>query len=117
MTDKKKVKLYVTAVKLGYENEFKIEVNSFDKSTFDNHGGIAIPLSVVEVEVEIPTISGEQLQAEEVKQLQAAIQKEIATALGIKTGLITMISSSIGYSLPHDSQASMSMKSSIIYLL
>jgi len=78
MTDKKKVKLYVTAVKLGYENEFKIEVNSFDKSTFDNHGGIAIPLSVVEVEIEIPTISGEQLQAEEVKPLQAAIKKEMA---------------------------------------
>jgi len=78
MSDKKKVKLYVTAFKSRYQSEFSIVVDSFDRSEFENIFDTAIPLSVVEIEVEIPTISGEQLQAEEVKQLQAAIQKEMA---------------------------------------
>lgn len=78
MTDKRKVKLYVTAAKGCYDIEFKIEVDSFDRTTLENRGSVAIPLSVIEIEIEIPDISGEQLQAEEVKQLQAAIKKEMA---------------------------------------
>ncbi len=80
MSEKKKVTLYVTAIKQSYQKEFTIEVNSYDRASICQGvtTAVCIPLSVVEIEIEIPAIDGKQLQAEEVKQLQASIQKEKA---------------------------------------
>lgn len=79
MSDKKKVKLWVTAHKYDHDKEFRISVDCFDRSSLSScTTGTSIAMSVVEVEVEIPTVNQKQFTLEEVKQLQARIQKEKA---------------------------------------
>ena len=78
-TKKQEVTLYVSAEKW-CSNRFEIEINTYDPSRHadNNKNRIVIPLSQVTVEIEVPDISEKQLQAEEIKQLQASIDKEKA---------------------------------------
>ena len=76
----KKVTLYIAAHKYSYgSKKFEIVVDTCDRSKWTHDtSSITIPLSEVEVEVPIPKITEKQLMLEEVKQLQAVIQKEKA---------------------------------------
>ena len=75
----RKVSLFITAVKSSYQKEFEIKVECFDRSAW-NHDStdVVIPLSSVEVEVPIPTVTDKQLMNEEIEQLKSKIQKEKA---------------------------------------
>jgi hypothetical protein len=76
----KKVTLYIAAHKHSYHgSKFEIIVDTCDRSKWTHDtSSTTVPLSEVEVEVPIPKVSEKQLLNEEVKQLQAVIQKEKA---------------------------------------
>ena len=77
--EKRKVNLYIAAIKGSYDSEFKIEVSTYDRSSWThNTDTVTVPLSTVEIEVPMPHVTEKQLMNEEVKQLQAQIQKEKA---------------------------------------
>jgi len=75
---KQEVTLYVCATKFKWQAAFKVDINTYDRSVLDAGEMTIIPLSEVTVEIEIPDVNGKQLQAEEIKKLQAAIRKEQA---------------------------------------
>ena len=78
-TKKQEVTLYVTAAKWNCESKFDVRVDTYDLDKInDGKHQVTVPLSQVTVEIEIPDVSEKQIQAEEIKQLQAAIDKEKA---------------------------------------
>jgi hypothetical protein len=76
----KKVTLYIAATKYSHaSSKFEVVVDTCDRSKWTHESAqIVVPLSEVEVEVPIPEVSEKQLLGEEVRQLQAKIQKEKA---------------------------------------
>jgi len=79
MSTKEEVTLYITAEKWNSSREFEIHINTYDLHKInDGTSRITVPLSEVTVEIEVPDVSVKQLQAEEIKQLRAQIQKEMA---------------------------------------
>ena len=95
----KKVKLYVQAVKWDWDDEFKIQVNSFHPVSSDNC--IFVDLSEVEIEIEVPLVNEKQLQMEEIKHLQSIIEKEKADSYVRVTAIEEKIQSLL--SLEHTS--------------
>ena len=79
MSTTQKVKLYVMAVKDRWKNEFRILVDTDDRTNWTHDTStIHILLSEVEIEVPVPELNQKQLTLMEVDQLKEVIQKEKA---------------------------------------
>lgn len=71
-------KLFVHAEKADYEDEFRIEIRTYDFTPHVSRGTTSILLSEVEIEVPIPNYTQEQFNTVHVDKLRADLQKEKA---------------------------------------
>ena len=87
----KEVKLYVIANKYTWEDDFKILV--LTSLPMPDAATVAIQLSEVTVEVQIPDVDVKHLQLEEVKQLRETIKTERANSYARITAIEEKIQS------------------------
>ena len=96
----RKVKLYVQAEKWINQQDFEINVSTYPRSSCEHY--TVIDISEVTVDVPVPAIDEKQLTQEEVKQLQAVIQKEKADSFVRVTAIEEKIQSLLSLEHIHD---------------
>ena len=96
----RKVKLYVQAVKWNHSKEFSVDVSCYNRTSCEHY--TVIDISEVTVDVPVPAIDEKQLTQEEVKQLQAVIQKEKADSFVRITAIEEKIQSLLSLEHIHD---------------
>jgi hypothetical protein len=87
----KEVKLYVQANKYSWEDDFQIIVSTVKHNS--DGSTVAIQLSEVTVDVQIPAIDQKTLQLAEVEQLHAIIKTERANSYARITAIEEKIQS------------------------